>query len=86
MAESGLDDKARVEASKKEADMGFKRMADMGDKVSAQQEKFRGGHPDEDDEDDSGEDDEEEEEEEEEGFDIDECVWKAFYLAPWAPC
>jgi len=85
MAESGVDDKARVEASKKEADMGFKRMADMGDKVSAQQEKFRGGHPDEDDEEDSGEDDEEEEEEEEEGFDIDECVWEATYFATPIP-
>lgn len=76
--ESGLDDKARIEASKREADMGQERMSELQDKVSEQQEKMRGQidkskDDDEDDEDESGEDDDDDEEEEE-GFDIDECV------------
>lgn len=74
--ESGQADKARIEASKKEAQMGQDRLAAGQDKVSDQMEQMRGQadkgkDEDEDDEDESG-DEEDEDEEEEEGFDIDE--------------
>lgn len=76
VAESGRDDKARIEASKKVADMGQEHMSNMTDEVSEQLEHMRGqidkaNDDDEEDEDESG-DDEDDEEEEEEGFDIDE--------------
>jgi NAD+ kinase len=74
--ESGQADQARIEASKKEAQMGQDRLAAGQDKVSVQMEQMRGQadkgkDEDEDDEDESG-DEEDDDEEEEEGFDIDE--------------